>query len=152
MAETQELATGETTEPEELTPEETEEPPKPSPEEEEDDRATENPAVLRCARAWCQAFDKATDEGEDEDDAEKDANSAYLRSMPPLAGFENVRDFIACISYAQVTDVILNYQAESLLATAKVALAAVRQEGRLLSGGPKLLGRPPKSLPAEENK
>jgi hypothetical protein len=149
MAETQELATGETTEPEELTPEETEEPQESSTEkeEEDDDRAAEHPAVLRCARAWGVAFDKATDEGADEDDADEEAKSAYLRSMPPLAGFENVRDYIACVSFAQVAEVIVSFQAESLLATAKVALAAVRQEGRLLSSEPKRLGRPPKSIP-----
>jgi hypothetical protein len=159
MAETQELATGETTEPEELTPEETEDSQESSTEEEgseeeeseeeDDDRAAEHPAVLRCARAWGVAFDKATDEGEDEDDAEKEAKSAYLRSMPPLAGFENVRDYIACISYAQLTEVIFNFEAESLLATAKVALAAVRQEGRHQPSEPKRLGRPPKAKPEQ---
>jgi len=177
MAETQELATGETTEPEELTPEETEESQESSTEEEEseeeeseeeeseeeeseeeeteeepNDRASEHPAVLRCINAWNHALDKATAEGEDDGDARLQARSAYLRSMPPLAGFENVRDYIACVSFAQVSEVIFSFQAESLLATAKVALAAARQEGRHQLSEPKRLGRPPKSIPAEENK
>ncbi len=154
MAETQELAIGETTEPQELTPEQTEEPQGPSTEEiDEDpgDTASVNPAVHLCIRAWNRALHKARAEGEDEDAAEKEAKSAYLRKMPPLAGFENVRDFIACVSYAQVADLILNYEAVDLIATAKVALAAVRHEGRLqaCAKGP---GRPPKSIPGEENK
>ena len=150
MAEIQELAIAETEESQESSTE-AKETNEEELEEEDDDPATENPAVMRCSRAWSVAYEKATDEGGDEDDAEKDANSAYLRSMPPLAGFENVRDFIACIGYAQVTDIIHSYEAESLLATAKVALAAVRREGRLqaCAKGP---GRPPKSLPPEENK
>ena len=172
MAESQELATGETTEPEELTPEETEESQESSTEEEEseeeeseeeeseeeeteeepNDRASEHPAVLRCINAWNHALDKATAEGEDDGDARLQARSAYLRSMPPLAGFENVRDYIACVSFAQVSEVIFSFQAESLLATAKVALAAARQEGRHQLSEPKRLGRPPKSIPAEENK
>ena len=157
MAETQELATGETTEPEELTPEETEQSRESSTEEEgseeeeseeePNDRASEHPAVLRCINAWNHALGKAEAEGEDNCDARLRARSAYLRSMPPLAGFENVRDYIACVSFAQVAEVIGSFQAESLLATAKVALAAVRQEGRLLSSEPKRLGRPPKSIP-----
>jgi hypothetical protein len=167
MAETQELATGETTEPEELTPEETEESQESSTEDEEteeeeseeeeteeepNDRASEHPAVLRCIHAWNHAHDKATAEGEDSHDAWLQGRTAYLRSMPPLAGFENVRDYIACVSFAQVAEVIFSFQAESLLATAKVALAAVRQEGRHQPSEPKRLGRPPKSIPAEENK
>ena len=172
MAESQELATGETTEPEELTPEETEDSQESSTEEEEseeeeseeeeseeeeteeepNDRASEHPAVLRCINAWNHALDKATAEGEDDGDARLQARSAYLRSMPPLAGFENVRDYIACVSFAQVSEVIFSFQAESLLATAKVALAAARQEGRHQLSEPKRLGRPPKSIPAEENK
>jgi len=177
MAETQELATGETTEPEELTPEETEESLESSTEEEEseeedtedeeteeeeseeeetdeepNDRASEHPAVLRCIHAWNHAHDKAMAEGEDSHDAWLKGRTAYLRSMPPLAGFENVRDYIACVSFAQVAEVIFSFQAESLLATAKVALAAARQEGRHQLSEPKRLGRPPKSIPAEENK
>src|SRR5271166_3304402 len=145
MAETQELATGETPEPEELTPEETEQSQESSTEEEgpeeedtEDDeseeeeseeeeeeeteqepndRASEHPAVCHCINAWNRALNKAEAEGEDNCEARLRARAAYLRSMPPLAGFENVRDYIACVSFAQVAEVIVSFQAESLLAT-----------------------------------
>jgi hypothetical protein len=50
-----------------------------------------------------------------------------------------------------VAELIQNYEAVNLLASAKVALAAVRQEGRLHPSA-KRPGRPPKSIPGEENK
>jgi hypothetical protein len=154
MAESQELATGETTESHELTPEEIEEFKELTREESDDDpadRPSENPSVRRCIRAWNLAFNKAMAEDDDTDAAELEAKSAYLRTMPPLAGFENVRDFIACICYAQIAELIQNYEAVNLLASAKVALAAVRQEGRL-HPSVKRPGRPPKPLPEEEIK
>jgi hypothetical protein len=151
MAESQELATGETTESNGLTPEEIEEFQGLTREESDDDladRPSENPSVRRCIRAWNLTRDKAMAEDDDTDAAELEAKSAYLRSMPPLAGFENVRDFIACISYAQVADLIQNYEAVNLLASAKVALAAVRQEGRLHAIAQRP-GRLHKSIPEE---
>jgi hypothetical protein len=107
------------------------------------DRVTDNAAVGRCIRAQQYAFKKADDEGESDFDAETAGNKAFIRSMPPLTGPSNIRDFVACVTYALLTGVIPHRDSSHLLAAAKVALAAVRCESKPASSGLK----PPASEP-----
>jgi hypothetical protein len=114
----------------------------------------ENAAVEGCIRAWNAAYHKALDDLDDDDDrypAEQAGNKAYLAAMPRLAGFKNIRDFIACITYAAVNGAIRRDEADSFLEAAKVALTALRYEpkpaGLLPKRGP---GRPRKSAITEE--
>lgn len=159
MAETQELATRETTEIRVLTPDEIEEFKGLTREEidkELSDRPSENPSVDRCIRAFNRAAKKerariAADE-DAEDDVTGEPKSSYLCNMPPLDSFENVRDFIACVTFAEVAGIIPHYETENYLSSARVALAAVRHERKPRQNEPKRLGRPPKTPPTEENK
>ena len=107
------------------------------------DRATDNAAVGRCIRAQQYAFKKADDDGENDLDAESAGNRAFVRSMPPLTGPSNIRDFVACVTYAVLTGVIPPKNSSHLLAAAKVALAAVRCESKPAGSGLK----PPASEP-----
>jgi len=97
------------------------------------DRPADNPSVSRCIRAWNRAYREVCKElrirKDDCDfDARQKARNCFLRAMPPLAGYENIRDFIACIAYSQVLEVLNPSEAESYLAAAKLALAALRRE------------------------
>jgi|GEM_PF-4625097 len=88
---------------------------------------TDNEAILRCMRAWNYAYKKAAedlDEDESHYPAQKAGNKAYLRTVPPLKGYENICDFISCINFASMTDIITHSEAEHYLANARVALAA----------------------------
>jgi hypothetical protein len=118
-------------------------------------RPSENAAVVRCIRAFQRAYKKVLDElGKSASDypAEKAGREAYLRALPPLSGYENIRDFIACIAYADLTELIRHSDAEHFLDSAKVALAAIRYQPKRLDIPPKPLGRPPKFVPAQKNK
>jgi len=119
--------------------------------EDEIDRPAENPSVQRCIDAWVRTYDKAKAAGEEDIAAWEAGRKAYLRNLPPLAGFENISDFIACVTYLQCDDSIDYNKAVELLASAKVALALVRHQARLAPRrGP---GRPRKSpQPAGEEK
>lgn len=92
------------------------------------DRPSDNPAVHRCIRAWNRAYRKAINDAESDYNAKRTADRAYLNVMPPLSGFENIRDFVACVTYASVTDGIRHRDAEHLLDAAKVALGALRHQ------------------------
>jgi len=116
------------------------------------DRPAENAAVARCIRAYQRAYKTALDEDESKYSAQKAGEEAYLRALPPLSGYENIRDFIACITYSDLTEVISHPKADHFLESAKVALALVRYEPRQPGSASKRLGRPPKSATAEENK
>jgi hypothetical protein len=146
MAESQELTPDEIEEFEGLTQQEIY--------EELSDRPSQNPAVFRCTRACNRAAKRKRAEIGTDEDAEVivaiAAKSKYLRSMPPLDSWENIRDFIACVTFAEAVGLILHYEAENFLSSAKVALAAVRHESKQ-NNQPKRLGRPPKSATAEEN-
>jgi len=118
------------------------------------ERPTENAAVTRCIRAFQRAYKKELDDLDEDESkfpAEEAGREAYLRALPPLSGFENVRDFVACIAYADLTGIIRQSDAAHFLDSAKVALTLVRYEPGRLASAPKRLGRPPKSSPAEEN-
>src|SRR5580658_187012 len=119
------------------------------------DGPSENPSVYRCIRACNRAAKRKRAEIGTDEDAEvivaSAAKSKYLRSMPPLDSWENVRDFIACVTFAEVVGLILHYEAENFLFSAKVALAAVRNEPKSRDNQPRRLGRPPRSASAEGN-
>lgn len=89
---------------------------------------TGDEAIVRCMRAWNYTYRKvAADLDEDSSSypAEKAANQAYLRAAPPLRGYDNICDFIACINFASMTDIIIHREAAHYLANAKLALSAV---------------------------
>jgi hypothetical protein len=47
--------------------------------------------------------------------------------MPPLVSLDNVRDFIACVTYAQLVQIIRPSEAGRLLAAARMALNVLRR-------------------------
>jgi hypothetical protein len=48
--------------------------------------------------------------------------------MPPLSGYENIRDFIACVAHAMLIGAIQSEQGSKLLYAAQVALCTVRNQ------------------------
>ncbi|MGA2753445.1 MAG: hypothetical protein ABSE53_06725 [Terracidiphilus sp.] len=98
------------------------------PETDDPGRSGENAAVARCIRAWHRAQRKESAAGGSDYKSSCAGNIAYLRAIPPLAGYENIRDFIACVTFAAITEVIRHKDADHLLAAAKIALAPLPQE------------------------
>jgi hypothetical protein len=116
------------------------------------DRPSENAAVSRCIRAWRRAQKSASANGLSEYKSGCAGNIAYLRAVPPLDGYENIRGFIACIAFAVMTEVIRQKDSEYLLAAAKVALGTLRFDLKSVDSVPRMPGRPRKTIPTEENK
>jgi hypothetical protein len=109
----------------------------------EDDAGDE--AIVRCMKAWNYAYKKEAanlDEGEDDYPAEKKANQAYLRDTPPLVGLKNICEFIACINFASMTDIVRHRDAAHYLANARIALAALSLMPKPQATGAKSLGKP----------
>jgi hypothetical protein len=93
-------------------------------------RASDHPSVSRCIRAWNRAFHKTLNQlgqNEGEDQARQSGKEHYLRAMPPLVSLDNVRDFIACVTYAQLVQIIRPSEAGRLLAAARMALNVLRR-------------------------
>lgn len=93
-----------------------------------------NPAVANCAKAWERTYKRilsaVPDEGKDVDDwehfAREKAEAAFRNALPPLCGEDNIRDFIACVAYALVNEIILPIVCTDYMEAAKVALSALR--------------------------
>ncbi|MDR3739559.1 MAG: hypothetical protein P4L40_11115 [Terracidiphilus sp.] len=89
-----------------------------------------NPAVERCCRAWQLAYDREMELEEDEEEMESDyearkaANRAFCDAMPPLAGQQNIRDFIACIACGLLKGAISYMDSPRLLYAAQIAVSA----------------------------
>ena len=89
---------------------------------------SENPAVARCMSAWTSAYKAEFTKCKDEDDASEEAQKAYREAMPPLSGYDNIRDFIACVVNAMLIGAIEDNQGTKLLYGAQVALTTVRRQ------------------------
>ena len=103
-----------------------------------------NPAVAWCRQAYAQACKESKSQGNCELAAERAGADAYRKAMPPLCGAENIRNFIACVARAMLTEMMNGADATRLLYAAQVAHTVI---DRPASGKP---GRP-KSQPPQEN-
>jgi hypothetical protein len=89
-------------------------------------------AIKRCCAAWQRVYD-AYMVGKDESGtadvvAAYLAGPAYCNAMPPLAGYENIRDFIACAAHGILINAIPEKRANQILYAAQVALASLHFE------------------------
>ncbi len=88
-------------------------------------------AITRCREAWQQAFDEYMKKNARKDgpmaqgNAADEAAAAYRGAMPPLVGYEGIRDFIACVAYGILIEAIPSERSGQLLYAAQVALSAL---------------------------
>ena len=87
-----------------------------------------NTAVNRCIRAYNRAYKKASADGESTYKSECAGNKAFLHAMPPLAGRDNIRNFIACVAEAAMLKVLSPKEVTRLLYAAQVAVGAAGRE------------------------
>ena len=90
-------------------------------------------AVKRCCAAWQRVFDEymkknAKGSSTDKIFAAHEAGPAYCRAMPTLAGYESIRDFLACAAHGILINAIPEKRANQLLYAAQVALATLNCE------------------------
>jgi len=57
-------------------------------------------------------------------------DEAYCRAMPPLSGYRNTCDFIACVGYGMLTGIITQAASGRLLYAAQVSLSTVAKESK----------------------
>jgi hypothetical protein len=86
------------------------------------------PAVTRCCSAWDQAYKTHLAKGESLGTVLRNAKKSYRDAMPPLAGYENIRDFVACVAQGLLLDAISESQSSRLLYAAQVAQGALRHK------------------------
>ena len=83
-----------------------------------------NLAVDVCDRMFAHATEQALREGKSAQLAKHMGKIAYCGVMPKLSGATNIRDFIACVTYAMALDILPGNEGTRLLYAAQVAHAA----------------------------
>ncbi len=95
-----------------------------------------NPAVQSCYLARKLSLESSKKKGLDHYDAKVNADIAYRNAMPDLSGYENIRDFIACVTYGMLFNIIDSIEGPKFLYAAQVAIGALRQEPKTPSTPP----------------
>ncbi len=99
--------------------------------------------IASCMRSWNYAHNKrAENKNSTAWECEKAGNKAFLKALPLLSGHKNICDFIACISYASLADIISDSDATHHMANARVALAALSLRPKPQATGAKSGGKP----------
>src|ERR1035437_2917276 len=88
----------------------------------------ENPAIARCMNGWACAYKVEKAETNDHYDAVRKGNLGYRKAMPRLSGYENIREFSACVAHGMLIGAIDADDGTRLLYAAQVALSTVRSK------------------------
>jgi hypothetical protein len=89
-----------------------------------------NAAFARCYQAYERERSALVESGRNEVGAHIDARGFYRRAIPLLTSSENIRDFISCVAYGILIDVIDERVGARLLYAAQVARSALPPEPR----------------------
>jgi hypothetical protein len=92
-----------------------------------------NPAVALCNEVWLKIHAATLERTKNLYTAERCAAIAFRLAMPPLSGYQNICDFIACAGYGILLGAIKEKNAGKLLYAAQVALATVPKESKTQS-------------------
>jgi hypothetical protein len=92
--------------------------------------ALKNPAVAVCAGAWERILSAALKETKNLYTAKRCAAIAYRLALPPLYGYQNICDFIACAGYGMLLGAIKPETGTKLLYAAQVALSTIPQQAK----------------------
>jgi len=87
-----------------------------------------NPAVALCCEARNRVYLEQKARHRDEFDANCEANKAFRNAMPPLSGYENICNFVACVAHGILTGSIEGKNGSKLLYAAQVAFSTVRHQ------------------------
>jgi len=87
-----------------------------------------NAAVLRCIAARDRSLEDSRVRNVGKSEALDRSQQAYRDALPDLAGYENIRDFVACISHGLLTGDISPINSPTYLYAAQVAISALRLE------------------------
>jgi len=92
--------------------------------------ALKNTSVALCAEVWEKIFRATLERNKNVYTAKRCADAAYRTAMPPLSGFQEIRDFIACVGYGMLLGAIKAENGTKLVYAAQVALAALPKHSR----------------------
>ena len=100
-------------------------------------RALQCSAVAHCQKNWERVYRSVLKEFGGKALARVHAGEAFRAAMPLLVGDENIRDFIACVTFAMATGILLEETASKLLYAAQVAFNTASPRTNMRKKAPK---------------
>jgi len=91
-------------------------------------------ALITCRLAYQQTMKIALEKGHPTYSAEKFANQAFLEQVPPPVDTDSITAFIACVSFAMLTEILYPVQGSKLLYAAQVASQANQARHAIQAG------------------
>jgi hypothetical protein len=85
--------------------------------------ALANLAVARCCMAWKEAVEANL--AEDGHASVYCSRHVYRQALPPLTGYQNICDFIACVGHGLLLEAFDEKTASKLLYAAQIAMTAL---------------------------
>ena len=92
--------------------------------------ALKDPVIKQCAGIWETILRATLKETGSICTAKRCANVAFRTALPPLSGYQNICDFIACVGYGILLGTIKPDIGTKLLYAAQVALGAIPQQSK----------------------
>ena len=86
--------------------------------------ALKNPAVAHCQKTWDRVYRKQVKLTKSVALARFYAGEAFRSAMPVMVGYENIRDFIGCVTFGMESGFIMEDTATRYFYAAQVALTA----------------------------
>ncbi len=83
--------------------------------------AAANPGVARCCAAARATYDKLIARHKSKFDAHHASRKAYRKALPPLDTPANICDFVACVTYGMLNELIYQDDGACFLHAAQVA-------------------------------
>lgn len=87
-----------------------------------------NEAVALCFESYCLALAETEEREWSRVKSLRLAANVYRRALPPLAGREDIRDFIACVTHAMLMKIFEPEEVSRLLYAAQVAQSCAGRE------------------------
>ena len=88
----------------------------------------QNSAVALCFASYTRALDEAAEKHMTRVQANNLACGVYRRAMPPLTGWENIQNFIACVAHGMLIEIFEPADATRFLYAAQVAQSGASRE------------------------
>ena len=111
--------------------------------------ATPSLAIEICDNMFADAVQTALDQGLNEEMAKMRGKLAYCAVMPKLTGATNVRDFIACVTYAMSLEILGGSEGTRLLYAAQVAHTALTKRPKKRNKSSHTSTKPPETNPTQ---
>jgi len=99
----------------------------------EQDPSLQNPTISHCWEIWQRVHDTVFEQHKSRAVASIEARAAFRRAMPQLLGYENICNFIACVTFGMNAGILDEDTGSKLLYAAQIGLNTLAVKSKIQS-------------------